>query len=161
MPLVLALTAILACSSTPAAGAPGSQGEPGEPGEPGERGEAGPTGTDGKPGADGATGTPGTASRTQLHIYSDVAGEQCHVAPGDGTVSLRAECCPVGFTLMGSESSDVLCLEDAPARARVAIILDVTADERWCDEMEDEAECCPAGYTLVGWARLGGICLED
>lgn len=63
--------------------------------------------------------------------------------------------------MMGSESSDVLCLEDAPSRARVAIILDVTADERFCDEMEDEAGCCPAGYTLVGWARLGGICLED
>lgn len=77
-------------------------------------------------------------------------------------MTLREECCPAGFTLMGSESGDVICLEDAPARARVALVLDVTADDRWCDEMHDNpADCCPSGYSFVAWARDGALCLED
>lgn len=83
------------------------------------------------------------------------------MAPGDGTVSLREDCCPSGFTLMGSEASAVICLEDEPARARVALVLDVSADERWCDELPDAADCCPGGYTMVGWAPEGALCLQD
>lgn len=155
IPLFVALMGCDSASKTGAAGEKGDVGERGEAGSPGTPGD------DGAEGAVGATGSPGVSSRTQLHIFTDTAGDLCHVAAGDGTVALRTECCPTGFSLVGSEDGSVICLENEPARARVALVLDVSADERFCDELADEGTCCADGFTFVGWDSHGVLCLQD
>jgi hypothetical protein len=107
----------------------------------------------------GPQGEPGVSSRTQLLLEDDASGIRCYDAPGDGTVTLRADCCPTGFSAVGARASNLICLEDAPARARVALYLHVSEDLHWCDEVD--GDCCAEGYTFVGWGEGRVVCLED
>ena len=152
MPIALILVTTLACSST-------ATGPKGEAGADGARGATGSPGADGKAGADGATGPAGTAARTLFHILLDTTGAECHLTPADNVVVLRSECCPEGFSVMGSESRRVICGEDEPARSRVALVLDVSADQEHCNVVG--SLCCAAGYSFVGWDAEGFVCLQD
>ena len=70
----------------------------------------------------------------------------------------RADCCPSGYELLGTDrDGGTLCYADGACDTVVAISGDVEGQS--C-ELDDGDVCCPNGYEVVGYAVNGSlVCL--